>query len=184
MGFSTEASRYFEGRAKTVRFTMMMSSVLQRAVAPTLRRRPLVLVATVSTRHLSDAPKKRSRVKKTKDKSGHDTSRSRDLEILLAALDAPSTKPPPVDDEEKARRERILKEYTIGKFKQHNKQNHDLSCKIKMKQHAIKMLPRHSTLKEEALKIDDDGPPLWRLIPQWTPPIPGFDPSQFVGNEE
>ena len=37
----------------------------------------------------------------------------------------------------------------------------------------------------EALKIDEnDGPPLWRGVPTWTPPIPGFDPSEFIQEDE
>lgn len=146
-----------------------------------LHRRSLqVPVAAVdaTARYFGSVKKKE---KKSKDS---DHSRPRDLEIILSALDAPVTKPPPADEEELARRERIRKAYTIGKFKQHNKENHDLTCKLKMKQHALKMLPRDSKLKEKALEVDSVGPPRWRRIPAWTPPIPGFDPNRFTLTED
>ncbi len=123
-------------------------------------------------------------VKKKEKKPKGDTSRPRDLELILAALDAPVTKPPPVDEEEEARREGVRKAYTIGKFKQHNNENHDINCKLRMKQHALKMLPRNSELKKKALEIDNTGPPRWRRIPAWTPPIPGFEPHLFTLTEE
>lgn len=137
----------------------------------------LPIVSDVATRSFAN-------VKKKEKKQKGDASRPRDLELVLAALDAPVTKPPVGDEEEQARRERIRKAYTIGKFKQHNEENHDLNCKLRMKQHALRMLPRNSELKKKALEIDDNGPPRWRRIPAWTPPIPGFDPHQFAITEE
>jgi hypothetical protein len=154
-----------------------LPSVLQRS-------RPLISPAA---RYFSDndGPKQRiSKVKKKEKKSAGDTGRSRDLEVLLACLDAPKVKPPPADEEEMARRERILKNYTIGKFQQHNQENHDLACKLKMKKHAINMLPKNSKLREKALQVDDTMPPRWRKMPAWTPPIPGFDPSEFMIQED
>lgn len=148
---------------------------------------------TTSLKRLfSDAggPKQRSSKVKKKDKKSKGDSdgaggRSRDLEILIACLDAPKSKEPPIDDpEELARRENILKNYTIGKFQQHNQENHDISCKLKLKQHAMNMLPKNSKLRTKALEIDDTFPPRWRKMPAWTPPIPGFDPSEFMIQEE
>jgi Mitochondrial ribosomal protein L28 len=125
-----------------------------------------------------------TKVKKKEKKSskGETSGRSRELELMIACVDAPKTKPPPADEEELARREQILKAYTIGKFKQHNEENHDLACKIRMKRHAINMLPKNSALKDKALNDDDEDnfPPRWRIIPAWTPPIPGFDPTKIV----
>ena len=145
------------------------------------------ILSGIFSRYFSDdGPKKRiSKVKKKekKTKSG-ETGRSRDLELLLAFLDAPKVKPPPVDEEETARRELIKKNYTIGKFKQHNEENHDIACKLKIKNHAIKMLPKNTILKEKALEIDDEFPPRWRIIPAWTPPIPGFNPSDYLVTED
>ena len=123
-------------------------------------------------------------VKKEEKKSKGEAPRPRDLEVILSALDAPKVKPPPGNDEEKARRESIRKAYTIETFKQHNQENHDIACKLKMKQHALNMLPRNSKLKEKALEIDEMGPPRWRRIPAWTPPIPGFDPNRFTLTDE
>ncbi|KAG7364956.1 mitochondrial ribosomal protein L28 [Nitzschia inconspicua] len=133
-----------------------------------------------------DGPKQRLVKVKKKEKKGKgsDGGRSRDVEILIACLDAPKSKPPPADDEELQRREQILKNYTVGKFRQHNQENHDLTCKLKLKQHAMKMLPKNSKLREKALEVDDTMPPRWRKMPTWTPPIPGFDPSEFMIQEE
>jgi hypothetical protein len=164
---------------------MMLSSVAGRAVS----RRPTLLTQCIVARQFSDEPKKAVRHVKKKEKkskgSGEGGGRPRELELILSALDAPVTKPPPVTDEEEiVRRAEILRNYTIGRFKQHNEDNHDLTCKIRMKQHAIKMLPRDSKLKEKALEVDSVGPPRWRNIPVWTPPIPGFDPRVFRTTEE
>lgn len=103
---------------------------------------------------------------------------------MLAALDATATKEPPISDEEKARRAEIGRNYVIGRFKQHNRMDHDLSCKIKLKKHAIRMLPRNSKLREEAMKFSDEQPPAQRNIPVWTPPIPGFDPTLYSSQED
>jgi len=143
------------------------------------------VVSSISCRQFSDeGPKKRIVKVKKKERKSSDGGRSRDLELLLAFMDAPKTKPPPADEEETARREIVQKNYTIGKFKEHNEENHDIACKMKMKKHAISMLPKGSVLKEKALVVDDKFPPRWRLIPAWTPPIPGFNPSDYMGTEE
>ncbi|VEU41310.1 unnamed protein product [Pseudo-nitzschia multistriata] len=172
---------------------------LEKSVVPLLAKHPLQWspslrsgqVATASssigsTRWFSDdGPKKRIvKVKKKERKSAADTGRSRDLELLLGFLDAPKTKPPPADEEETARRETVRRNYTIGTFRKHNEENHEIACKLKLKKHAISMLPKRSNLKEWALKVDDKHPPRWRTIPAWTPPIPDFNPSDFMVTEE
>jgi hypothetical protein len=150
---------------------------------------PVLLI----TRHFAgkvdpDAPKVKQQKSKKGKASKRDAAglsgRGRDLELILSALDAPISKPPPADAEEMKSQDRVMKEYTIGRFKQHNQENHDLAAKLRMKQHAIKMLPRDSKLKEAALEIDDVGPPRWRNIPAWTAPIPGFDPNKFQNTQE
>jgi hypothetical protein len=162
---------------------MMLSSVAGRSPLA-LARTPSVLASCIS-RNFSDEPKKKVKKVKRKETSGAATSgRSRDLNVVLAALDAPKSTPPPADAEEMARREKVLKNYTIGMFKQHNEVNHDLSCRMKIKKHALSMLPKNSELKEKALEIDWSGPPRWRRLPTWTPPIPGFDPKEFMSHEE
>ena len=130
----------------------------------------------------ADGPKqKQVKAKKKVKSSGKDTEsqRSKELNIIMAALDAPVRKEPPISEEEKAHRFQIGRNYTIGRLRQHNENEHDLTCKIRMKQHAINMLPRGSKLKEEALEESEEMPPRWRNIPVWTAPIPGFDPSEF-----
>jgi len=141
------------------------------------------------------AKKKQAKAKKKKKKSssggggasGGDSStggRSRELDLILASLDAPVRTEGPISDDEKARRHEIGRNYVIGRFRQHNELDHDLTCKLHMKQHAIKMLPRNSKIREEALTVTMDGPPAWRHPPSWTPPIPDFDPSRFVEKDE
>ena len=155
-----------------------------------LLRRPTAAAVAASpiVRFLSDAgdgPRQRQVKVKRKDKRDKNSGgRTKELEVILAALDAPTIKAPVPDQEEAERRERIMKAYTVGRWKQHNDLNHDLACKIQMKKHAVKMLPKDSKLKEEAMKVDSLGPPRWRTIPAWTAPIPGFDPKQFADAEE
>lgn len=79
----------------------------------------------------------------------------------------------------------------IGRFQMHNEINHDLACKIRLKEHAIRMMPRKEDkmgyLREKALEVDDSEesmPPLYRPIPLDTPPVEGYDVSQFVTREE
>jgi hypothetical protein len=138
-----------------------------------------------SQRLLSDEPAKRvTKVKKKIKGKKQDGVGDRNLDLILRALDAPITEPPKPDEEEARRNYEIGRNYVIGMFEQHNAHNHDLACKIKLKEFAIKMLPRDSKLKEEALKEDSSSPPLWRPIPNYTPPIPGFDPSVFANLDD
>jgi hypothetical protein len=180
---------------------MLLVSMQRSVTAVVAMARPTTIAAGASSnllmRHFSDAKKvvakksdadgakqKQSKGKKKTAAAAGSTGRPRDVEILLKCLDAPSTVPPPADAQESARRENILKNYNIGRFQQHNEHNHDLSCMLRMKMHAIKMLPKGSILKEKALEIDDVGPPRWRNIPAWTAPIPGFNPNEFVYTDE
>jgi hypothetical protein len=166
----------------------MMLSVLAtgRSLLSVVTRRPTFLSAVVG-RCFSDEGGKlavRKVKKKPKNKSKTETGRPRDLQIILSSLDAKSIKPPPADKEETARRNEVVKNYTIGKFTRHNEENHDLACKLRMQKHALKMMPKNSELKAKALEIEDVGPPRWRNIPAWTPPIPGFDAKKFMNLEE
>ena len=101
-------------------------------------------------------------------------------QMVVAALDAPKTKPPPASKEEMDRRYQVGRNYVIGSFESHNELEHDVNCKIRLKNHAIKMLPKNSLIQKAAMETDDEGPPKWRHIPMWTPPIPGFDPDDFI----
>ena len=126
-------------------------------------------------------PKKRQPKKKKKPKSSvvAEEGRDRASDIILAALNAPIRTPPKPDAEEAARRFAIGRAYNIGMFKEHNDIMHDLACKRTMKQHAMKMLPRGTAVKEAALVIDDAAPPLWQDLPADTPPTKEFDPASF-----
>jgi hypothetical protein len=111
--------------------------------------------------------------------------------ILTKAVD---TRPRPRPDfslEEAAKNYQIGRDYNIGRFKVHNDIHHDLACKIRLKEHAIRMMPRNTDelgyLRMEALKIDsspESMPPLYRSIPFDTPPIEGYDASQFLDEDE
>ena len=109
-----------------------------------------------------------------------ETGRDKNLELILASLNAPKRTEPELSQKEKARRYDIGRNYVIGRFQQHNALHHDLTCKIHLKKHAVKMLPRNSKVKQEAMNIDSSGPPPWRHIARWTPPIPDFDPTPFL----
>ena len=151
------------------------------------RSRPLTrpFLAPVAQRLFSDEPAKRvTKVKKKKKGKKGEGGADRHLDLIFRSLDAPVTKPPKPDDEEARRNYEIGRNYVIGMFEQHNALNHDLACKLKLKNFAIKMLPRNSKLKEEALKEDSSSPPLWRPIPNFTPPIPDFDPSVFANLDD
>ena len=111
--------------------------------------------------------------------------------ILVKAVDSQPRPRPDFSPEEAAKNSEIGRQYVIGRFKRHNEINHDLACKIRLKQHAIRMMPKLSDelgyLREEALKIDDTEesmPPLFRPIPLDTPPIEDFDPTQFIAKDE
>ena len=186
----------------------MLSSqrILSRVASGALRRRPAPTsgssaasasppaAAPVSSYHTTaptldeEGPKtKQLKVKKKVKNSAKkgEGGRDRHLDLILRALDAPILKPPPASEEEMKRRHDVGRAYNIGTWEQHNALHHDLNCKLRLKNHAIDMLPRDTMWKEEALKIDeDDGPPYWRGIPTWTPPIPGFDPSEFIQEDE
>ena len=105
---------------------------------------------------------------------------SKTYKMVVDALDAPVTKPPPASKEEMDRRHQVGKNYVIGSFESHNALEHDLACKIRLKNHAVKMLPKNSAIRKAAMEVDDEGPPKWRHIPVWTPPIPGFDPDDIA----
>lgn len=127
----------------------------------------------------SPAAKKKKSAAASDGPSEEALAGNKTYKMLVASLDARVTKPPPASDEEMERRKLVGKNYVVGKFEQHNALEHDLSCKIRLKNHAIKMMPKHSLIRNAAMEIDDEGPPKWRHIPVWTPPIPGFDSDDF-----
>lgn len=137
----------------------------------------------IIVRYASDSKGKSAK----KGKGSASSSSSADdkiLKTMLACIDAPVKKEGPIPDDEKARRANIGRNYVIGCFQQHNAIEHDLTCKIRLKEHAIKMLPKNTKLREEALKISPEMPPNWRNIPVLTPPIEGFDPELYDQEEE
>jgi hypothetical protein len=125
-------------------------------------------------------------VKKQKKTKGErvDTAEDKALDVMIRCLDTPARKAPRASDEEMARRAELGRQYVIGKFRQHNELEHDVACKIKMKMFALKMLPRDTAWKTEALKTDGEGPPMWRPIPAHTPPNPDYRPEDLISEEE
>ena len=100
-----------------------------------------------------------------------------------------------------AMRAQIGRNYVIGSFQRHNEHNHDLAVKIRMKKHAMKLLPKEGEIGDEpiegqkktvygkwraaAFKVNDKwGPPDSRPIPLLTPPIEGFDASLYMSEED
>lgn len=147
---------------------------------PRLQLRYLAVDAEAPKRKQNKANKK----KKKGASSADDSMASKNMKLVMAALDAPMKQELAITEEEKERRHRIGRAHVIGRFREHNEIDHDLTCKIHVKQHAVKMLPRNSPIRDAALSVNTTMPPPWRHIPVWTPPIPGFDPSQFVEKVE
>lgn len=129
---------------------------------------------TVAARRMSDAPA--------------DTGGDRLTNILLKAVDARPRPRPKFSPEESKKHYDIGRNYVIGSFQRHNEIMHDLACKMKLKSHAIKMMPRSTDekmgyLRREAIKIDSSRaslPPMYRPIPLDTPPVPGYQASKYI----
>lgn len=134
------------------------------------------------------ALKKQNNKKSTKDKDGRPSDDvggvHKSYKMVMAALNAPMSYPPKASKEEMARRFHVGRNHVIGTFQEHNEHEHMIACKIRLKHHAIEMLPRKSRMKKEALKIDSEGPPPWRHVPVWTPPIEGFSSEELFGGED
>lgn len=149
-----------------------MNTAASTAVKRTLLSHRLPVTA-IASRFMSEAPAKRQSKVGKKKKKGKSEEGGRDkvLDLVLRALDSKKKQPPKPDEEEAARRYQIGRNYVIGRFEQHNTLENDLSCKLAMKHHAIKLLPRNSYIREAALTVDDTIPPYDRHIPRWYPPI-------------
>ena len=158
----------------------------------------------------SEEPKTAQKKVKTKEKgtsasklAAKEANANRLVDLMTKAYDAPYTIPPKASAEEMARRAEIGRNYVIGSFKRHNEIYHDLACKIRMKKHAMKLLPREGDVGDEPIDIDGSkktvygkwrssalqerdrwGPPDTRPIPLLTPPIEGFDASIYMDAEE
>lgn len=149
------------------------------------------------------AQKKVMKEKKGPSKSNEaskEAAKNRISSLIVKALDAPWGKAPTASEEEMERRYNVGRDYVIGSFERHNEFNHDLAVKIRMKRHAMAMLPKEGDIgddeidgrsvygmyREEAYKINGGmwGPPKHRLIPMHTPPIEGFDPSVYMDQDD
>jgi hypothetical protein len=183
---TTSCSLLSIGSNATARITGASSSTQLLPLLPLLKTSPRRSMSDeASSAAAAVAKKKTKKKKKSSDLSTTTASsggRDKTLDLVLRALDAPYSKEPldGISPEERQRRYEIGRNYVIGKFERHNREQHDLNCKLQMKNHAIKLLPRNnSKLKQAALEETWDTPPLWRRIPVDTPPIPGFDPTKY-----
>mmetsp|Transcript_8208 Transcript_8208/g.17748 ORF Transcript_8208/g.17748 Transcript_8208/m.17748 type:complete len:210 (-) Transcript_8208:258-887(-) len=158
--------------------------------------------AAGSSEEPKTAQKKANKVKKgpsSANLAAKEAKSAKMAETMAKAIDAPMRKPPPASDEEMERRYNIGRTYVIESFKRHNRENHDLANKIRMKRHAMNYLPRegeigdevldgksvYGTWRSEAEKINMNwGPPDHRPIPMHTPPIEGFDITQYMDQED
>ncbi|KAL7500635.1 hypothetical protein ACHAWT_009867 [Skeletonema menzelii] len=162
----------------------------------------------------SEEPKTAQKKVKTKEKgasasklAAKEAKTNRLVDLMTKAYDTPITPPPKVSEEEMAIRATIGRNHVIGCFKRHNEHNHDLAVKIRMKRHAMKLLPKEGEIgdtpieieggstkskqtvygkwRAAAFKINDRwGPPDSRPIPLLTPPIEGFDASLYMDAED
>ena len=137
--------------------------------------------ATTKKKKSSKLPSSKKKNKNAKAEGREKTQYQKDLDNIVAALDAPIRYEPTISAEEQERRRQIVRDYCIGRFEQHNVREHDLACKMKVKFHAVRMLPQNSKLKEAALNPDDeDEIPSMLGFPMWTPPIPDFNPDDYA----
>lgn len=88
---------------------------------------------------------------------------------------------PELSEEEKQRNFEIGKRYNRMMAKEHNTMTADLTMKIKLRDDAIAHLPE--ILQHAARQIDQNPPPLNRLMATYTPPIPGYNPTDYVGQD-
>ncbi|KAK1747128.1 hypothetical protein QTG54_002472 [Skeletonema marinoi] len=181
----------------------LSTSIRSISTTPTLQQ------AMPAPKTSSEEPKTaQKKVIKTKEKSGSaskmaakEAKTNRLVDLMTKAYDAPITPPPKVSDEEMAIRAMIGRNYVIGSFKRHNENNHDLAVKIRMKKHAMKLLPKEGEIgdtpiegekntvygkwRKAAFKVNGNwGPPDSRPIPMLTPPIEGFDASLYMDAED
>ena len=136
--------------------------------------------ATTKKKKASKLPKRKKNDKSEKAEGKEKSQYQKDLENIVAALDAPIRYEPTISAEEQERRRQIVRNYCIGRFEQHNVREHDLACKMKMKFHAVRMLPQNSKLKKAALDPDVEDEIPNNGFPMWTPPIPGFNPEDYA----
>lgn len=173
-----------------LKITHLNSNLISRHVSQS-RPRSIPLTSTTSnTQHGASS----KRFLSTAFERGEDEDGKGDRlsNILKRVIDAKPRTPPKPSKEEAEKREKIARAYTIGRFQKHNEIRHDLACKIRMKNHAIDMLPKDDDekfgyLKDAALSISIDEesmPPYHRPIPVDTPPIPDYDPSKFMNQND
>lgn len=131
-----------------------------------------------------EAPKLPSQKVKKKQKKVvvDDAAEGKRFKYMMDIVNAPKIKEGPISEEEKKRRFEIGRTYTIESFRRHNVLHHDLTCKIKLKNHAIKVLPRGSKIKEHALSPNNEMFPDDFCNARWFPN--GFDLSEYSLEEE
>eukprot|EP00884_Botryococcus_braunii_P003382 jgi/Botrbrau1/13044/Bobra.0187s0007.1 len=93
------------------------------------------------------------------------------IQLLMKAMEPMEVEVQPLTEEEKAAFAEKAKDYSRKKMAQHRRWQKELSDKIRLKWEAVAAMPPH--LQYAAL-LPPKPPPLSRLIPMHTPPIPNF----------
>ena len=203
----------------TMHKTMMIRSLILRhqrhqqsttIICRSISSTPSLRLAMPAAKASSEEPKVAQKKVKTKEKgasaskmAAKEAKTNRLVDLMTKAYDTPITAPPKVSEEEMAIRATIGRNYVIGCFQRHNEHNHDLAVKIRMKKHAMKLLPKEGEIgdtpiegskknktvygkwREAAFKVNHNwGPPDSRPIPLLTPPIEGFDASLYMDAED
>ncbi|CAM9942871.1 unnamed protein product [Discosporangium mesarthrocarpum] len=115
---------------------------------------------------------------KPSNKKGGTTSRTA---TFVKMLDAKPRPMPELSEVEKARNMEIGRRYNQMCAKAHNARMANLNMKIKLRDEAIANLPE--MLRHAALQRETQLPPLNRRMARYTPPQPGFDPKDYLGDE-
>ena len=133
-----------------------------------------------------ESARKRKQIKAPKNKRSKENTdtqqksqNQKEIDNIVAALDAPIRYEPTITSEEQERRRQIVRNYCIGRFEQHNEREHDLNSKMTVKLHAVRMLPNNTKLKEAAFDRDIGDELPEKEFPMWTPPIPGFNLDDY-----
>ncbi|CAM9881924.1 unnamed protein product [Choristocarpus tenellus] len=100
---------------------------------------------------------------------------------FIKMLDSKPKPRPKLSPEEQARNNEIGRRYNQMMAKQHNQRMTGLRMKMKLRDDAIANLPE--MLQHAARQNDTRPPPLNRRMARYTPPIPGFNPKDYLSKD-
>mmetsp|Transcript_13745 Transcript_13745/g.43416 ORF Transcript_13745/g.43416 Transcript_13745/m.43416 type:complete len:151 (+) Transcript_13745:34-486(+) len=142
------------------------------------------LTATRLSRRLLATAKKNKKVTKADKRQQRVGEETKDAayEFYRSIVDSPKGRRPKFTAEEYEKHFEIGHEYNRQMRKRHDRFNASLQLKIDIQQFALNSLP--PDLRAHADSLDDcPPPPLDRRWWTWTPPIPGFNPNEYVETE-